>query len=67
MTQTQSDGLVSAKALSRLTGIPVPTIYRMADKRRIPFVDRTEKWHERRFYVFDVDEVREALGMAQAS
>lgn len=67
MTQTQSDNLVSAKELSRRTGIPVMTIRRMADKGRIPSVDKTEPWHERKFLKFDPDAVRAALGMRAAS
>lgn len=53
--------LISASELSRIMGIPIPTIYRLAEKGRIPFEDHTQKWHERRFYRFDLEAVRQAL------
>jgi excisionase family DNA binding protein len=65
MTQTQMDKLVTASELSRQLGIPIPTIYRMAERQRIPFVDETRPWHERRFYRFDPAEVCAVLGIEQ--
>lgn len=68
MTENPDDNkLVSAFELSRLTGIPLTTVIRMANKNRIPFVDATKPWHERRFLKFDPDAVREALGILKAS
>lgn len=65
MTQAQTDNLVTASELSRRYGIPIPTIYRMAERRKIPYVDETKPWHERRFYRFDPEAVCAALGIEQ--
>jgi predicted site-specific integrase-resolvase len=54
--------LVTATVISREFSIPVATVYRMASKGRIPFVDATKDYHERKRYLFNREEVRKALG-----
>jgi excisionase family DNA binding protein len=53
--------LVTATVISREFGIPVATIYRMVERKRLPFVDATKPWHERRRYLFSRDAVRKAI------
>jgi excisionase family DNA binding protein len=57
--------LVTATVISREFQIPVATVYRMASKGRIPFVDVTKDYHERTHYLFNREEVRKALGRKQ--
>lgn len=54
--------LVTATVISREFNIPIATVYRMAEKGRLPYVDATKDYHERRRYLFNRDEVRKALG-----
>jgi uncharacterized protein (UPF0335 family) len=61
MAHTQTDNLVTAPALSRELGVPLRAIYRLVDRKIIPFEDITEAWHDRRQFRFDVEAVRDAL------
>ena len=54
--------MVTATVISREFQIPVATVYRMAEKGRLPFVDATKDYHERKHYLFNREAVREALG-----
>jgi hypothetical protein len=53
----ENENLVSAKAVSEATGIPIATIYRLAARGTIPSVLVNQPWYERthrRFYLSEV-------------
>lgn len=62
------DTTVSAVELAAETGMPLRTIYRLVNKGRIPFEDRTQPWHEPgvKRIRFDVAAVKAALGMRRS-
>jgi hypothetical protein len=60
------DELVTATVISREFSIPIATVYRMASRGRIPFVDATKDYHERKRYLFNREAVRKALNRPRA-
>jgi hypothetical protein len=58
----QEGELVTATVISKEFGIPVVTVYRMAQQGRLPYVDVTKDYHERKRYLFEPEAVRKALG-----
>lgn len=69
MAQESSTELVKAAEASKALDVPVHVLYRLVARKKIPYVDVTQKWHERKQYRFNVDAVRTALegGTRQAS
>jgi ribosomal protein S14 len=64
-TYAEQHGLVRAPAVMEAFGIPRSALYELAEAGRIPFHDRTECWHTRRVYLFNLSEVRAALGLPE--
>jgi len=61
MAHVDNANLVTASVASKELGVPVHALYRLAERGKIPYVDVTEAWHERRKYRFEIDAVRAAL------
>lgn len=57
----EDEPLVTAQVVSRELGIPRSTLYRLVEAGKVPAVDVTKDWHERRQYRFRLSEVRTAL------
>lgn len=53
--------MVTAKVIADEFGIPRSTLYRLVDAGRIPAVDVTKPWHDRRQLRFSVSDVRKAI------
>jgi excisionase family DNA binding protein len=53
--------LIGVFELARLTGVPRATLYWLTDKGKIPAVDVTQDWHERRRLRYRLADVQAAL------
>jgi hypothetical protein len=59
--------LIGVFELSRLTGVPRPTLYWMTCHNVIPSVDVTQDWHLRRRFKYRLADVKAALAGRRAA
>lgn len=61
MSVSTPRNLISGRDVERAIGIPIMTLYRLARKGEIPYTDASKDWHQRNFFLFDLEEVKAAL------
>jgi excisionase family DNA binding protein len=60
-SSVEDEPLVTAKVIADTFGIPRSTLYRLVNDGRIPAVDVTQPWHDRRQFRFCENDVRQAI------